>query len=50
MPRRKRPAHELTTDEALRRMFPKPVREQLANEARDARKDEGSRSMPRHSS
>jgi hypothetical protein len=49
MPRRKRPAHELTTDEALKKMFPKPVREQLAQEARNARKNEGSRSMPRHS-
>jgi hypothetical protein len=50
MPRRKKPAHELTTDEVLKKMFPKPVREKIADEARNASKDGGNRSMPRHSS
>jgi len=39
MPRAKRPAHELTTDEALRRLFPAEVREKLGDEAKNSSKD-----------
>ena len=38
MPRRKTKAHDLTTEQALRKMFPKPVRERVAAEAEKARK------------
>jgi hypothetical protein len=31
---RKKKAHELTTEEAMRRLFPKKVREELKREAR----------------
>jgi hypothetical protein len=41
MPRARRPAHELTTDEALRRLFPTEVRETLGDEAKNSSKDEG---------
>lgn len=50
MPRHRRPAHELTTDEVLHRMFPKPVREQIAQEAKNARKSEGNPVTRKHSS
>lgn len=50
MPRRRRPAHELTTDEVLDRLFPKPVREQISQEAKNARKSEGKPLTRRHSS
>jgi len=50
MPRRKKPAHELTTDEALKKMFPKPVREKIAEEAKKARKADESATTKRHSS
>ncbi len=39
MPRRKKPPHELTTDEALRKLFPKEVRESAKKEARKASKE-----------
>jgi hypothetical protein len=38
MPRRKVPAHELKTDEAIRKMFPPEVREAAKREALKARK------------
>jgi hypothetical protein len=38
MPRRKPKAHELTTEQAIRRMFPKKVREAAAAEAQNTRK------------
>jgi hypothetical protein len=36
MPRRKKQPHELTTDQALRKLFPKEVRETVRREARKA--------------
>jgi hypothetical protein len=38
MPRHKPKAHELTTDEAIKKMFPKKVREVAAEEAQKSRK------------
>jgi len=38
MPRHKKRAHELTTDEAMKRLFPKKVREQAKETAEKARK------------
>jgi hypothetical protein len=38
MPRRKKKANELTTEQALRRLFPTETRKELRNEARKARK------------
>jgi hypothetical protein len=38
MPRRKKRAHELTTDEAMRRLFPKKVRDTAKETAEKARK------------
>jgi hypothetical protein len=38
MPRRKKKAQELTTEQALRRLFPKEARQELRKEARKARK------------
>jgi len=38
MPRRKKKAHELTTDEAMRRVFPKDVVTAAKAEAEKARK------------
>lgn len=38
MPRRKKKAHELTTDEAMRKMFPKPVRDAAQKAALESRK------------
>jgi hypothetical protein len=38
MPRRKKRAHELTTDEAMKRLFPKKVRDQAKVTAEKARK------------
>ena len=38
MPRRKRKARELTTEEAAKRLFPKKVREQVKKEADSDRK------------
>jgi hypothetical protein len=35
---RKRPADELTNEEALRQLFPKPVADKVAEEAVQARK------------
>jgi hypothetical protein len=49
MPRRKKPAHELTTEEVLKKMFPKPVREKIANEAKNVSEDGANRSTPRRS-
>lgn len=39
MPRRKKRAHELTDEEAMRRLFPKKVREELKEVAHKARKN-----------
>lgn len=41
MPRRKKKAHELTTDEAMRRVFPKEVVKAAKEEAEKARKPAG---------
>ncbi len=49
MPRARRPAHELTTDEALKRLFPAEVRETLGSEARKASKDGESATTRPHS-
>ncbi len=38
MPRHQPKAHELTTKEAMRKMFPKKAREKLTQEAEKARK------------
>jgi hypothetical protein len=38
MPRRKTKAHDLTTEQALRKMFPKTVRERATLEVEKARK------------
>jgi hypothetical protein len=38
MPRRRKKAQELTTEQALRRLFPKEARKELRKEARKARK------------
>ena len=38
MPRRKKTARELTTDEAIRKMFPKKVREEATKTALESRK------------
>jgi len=38
MPRRKAKPHELTTEEAMRRMFPLKVREHVKREAQKAKK------------
>lgn len=38
MPRHKKKAHELTDEEALRRMFPKKARETVKAEGQGARK------------
>ncbi len=42
MPRRKKRADELTTDEAMRKLFPKKVREEAKDTAQSARKKEKS--------
>lgn len=49
MPRPKKPAHELTTEEALKKMFPKPVREKLTHEAKNARKSGDTATTKRNS-
>jgi hypothetical protein len=38
MPRRKKRATELTTEEAMKKLFPKKVREQVKETAQKARK------------
>jgi hypothetical protein len=38
MPRRKKRAHELTTEEAMKRLFPKKVREGAKQTAEKARR------------
>lgn len=35
MPRKKKKAHELTTEETLKRLFPKKVRDELTRVARE---------------
>ena len=40
MPRRKKKAHELTTDEAMRRVFPKEIVQAAKAEAEKSRKAE----------
>ena len=49
MPRRKKKARELTTDEALRKLFPTDARKEVRTEAQKARKDEGKRSTKKDS-
>ncbi len=43
MPRRKKRAHELTDEEAMKRLFPKKARDELKRVAHEARKKEDSR-------
>ncbi len=43
MPRRKRRAYELTDEEAMKRLFPKKVRDKLKEAAHEARKKEESK-------
>jgi hypothetical protein len=50
MPRHKPKAHELTTSEAMRKMFPKKAREALALEAEKARKPKEKASTKKDSS
>jgi hypothetical protein len=50
MPRHKPKAHELTTDEALKKMFPKEIREAAAKEAQNARKIDKKKPIAKHSS
>ena len=38
MPRRKKHAHELTTEEAMKRLFPKEVRDRVKEIVREADK------------
>ena len=38
MPRRKKKPHELTNDEVLQKLFPKPVREEAKKTALQSRK------------
>jgi hypothetical protein len=47
MPRRQIKPHELTTDEAMRRLFPAKVREEAKREGQKARKSEEKPSIPR---
>ena len=42
MPRRKKRADELTTEEAMKRLFPKKVREEAKETAQKSRKKEKS--------
>ena len=44
MPRRKKRAHELTDEEAMKRLFPKKVRDKLKETAHKARTNEDSKS------
>ena len=37
MPRRKKKAHELTTDEAMKKMFPKRVRDEVKKTALESK-------------
>lgn len=50
MPRRIPKPHELTTDEAMRKMFPLKVREAAKREAENSRKDKGKRTIKKESS
>jgi hypothetical protein len=50
MPRRKPKAHDLTTDEAMRKMFPKKARVAAELEAQKARKPKGTRTIKKDSS
>jgi len=50
VPRRIRKPHELTTDEAMRKMFPLKVREAAKQEAENARKDKEKPTTKRKSS
>jgi hypothetical protein len=50
MPRHKSKAYELTTEQAVKRMFPKKAREVVASEAQKARKPSGKPSTPKKSS
>ncbi len=38
MPRRKKKAHELTTEEAMKKLFPKPLRDEAKRIALESRK------------
>ena len=50
MPRRKKKAHELTTDEAMRKLFPMEVVKAAKDEAVKARKSAGKTTTERQSS
>jgi hypothetical protein len=49
MPRHKPKAHELTTEEAVKRMFPKAAREAVRSEAQKAPKTRAKASTKKHS-
>jgi hypothetical protein len=50
MPRHKPKAHELPTEQALKKMFPKKVREAAAEEAQKSRKTKKKKSIDQHPS
>ncbi len=50
MPRHKPKAHELTTEQAFKKMFPKKVREAAAQEAQNARKSKEKKPIDQKSS
>jgi hypothetical protein len=50
MPRHKPKAYELTTEQAVKRMFPKKAREAAATEAQKARKPGEKPSTPKKTS
>jgi hypothetical protein len=50
MPRRKPKAHELTTEQAVKRMFPQKAREAVASEAGKVRKYGGKKLTGKKSS
>jgi hypothetical protein len=50
MPRRKPKAHELTTEQAVKRMFPKEAREAVRSESLKTRKPRAKESTKKDSS
>jgi hypothetical protein len=50
MPRHKPKAHELTTEQAIKKMFPKKVREAAADEAQKSRKEAKKKNIDQHPS
>jgi hypothetical protein len=50
MPRAKPKAHSLTTEQVVKRMFPKEAREAVRSEAQKSRKTRGKKSTKKDSS